>query len=145
MKNSKEFMVEIKSRADVFYGFLKDKVPQYPQLYPEAIKGFKFLEGSDEVRDGAVVCYEYGLGGSTMTIKEKLEVNESSKSINFVMMEGDVLKLYNSIKYKFQVNSGYVKVDIEFEKASEDTPNPDGYIDMISELIKRLETCLCST
>ncbi|OWM62890.1 MLP-like protein 34 [Punica granatum] len=134
--------IEIKSRADVFYRCMKGALPQLPKLAPELIKEFKFLQGN-EVRDGTVVWYKYAINGSTMMITDRLEVDELSKSLNFAVLEGDVLKEYNSIKFKFQVNSGHVKATVEFEKASESSPNPDSYIGLFAMTINALDAYIC--
>ncbi|OWM62922.1 hypothetical protein CDL15_Pgr020216 [Punica granatum] len=132
--------VEIKSPADAFYGFFKEKLPQLPLLFPQLVKSFKFVEGT-EVRDGAVICCEYFIG-SPMTAKMKLEVDELSKSIKFIPMEGDLLKQYKSIHFKLEFQFGSIKIIIEFEKAGEASPNPDSYIEACSRVLKQLDASI---
>ncbi|OWM62920.1 hypothetical protein CDL15_Pgr020214 [Punica granatum] len=132
--------VEIMSPADMFYGFLKDKLPQLPQLFPGIYKSFKILEGN-EIRDGSVIWIEYE-HGSKMTVTERLEMNESSKSMNFIVIDGDVLKHYSSCKLKIQVNTGNVEVAIEFEKATEDSPDLGSYIDLLSAVLIQLDALI---
>lgn len=81
-------------------------------------------------------------------MKSKVEaLDEENKSISFAVIEGDILKLYNSFKTKLEAienaNGGdLVKWTIEFEKADENAPNPDLYVDFAIKMSRGLDAYL---
>lgn len=77
--------------------------------------------------------------GNTMTLTEKVELNDSDKSLNTKVVEGDVLKTYTSLKFKSQVYNGYVELTAEFEKAKDDSPVPDAYLNIIGSALKKFD------
>lgn len=57
-------------------------------------------------------------------------MDEEKRSLNYSVVEGDILKYYKNFKGGFEVNSkgengSTVKWWCEFEKASEEIPEPD--------------------
>ena len=69
-------------------------------------------------------------------------LDEQNKSITFVVIEGDVLKLYNNFKAKLEVSGGQVKWSLEFDKANQNAPNPDPYLDVAIKVSKGLDDYL---
>lgn len=65
------------------------------------------------------------------SIKEKVEVvDEGSKTVNYSVIEGDILKYYKDFKGSLSVsskgeNGSSVKWSSEFNKATEEVPHPD--------------------
>lgn len=83
-----------------------------------------------------------------MTTKTKVEaIDEKNKWMIFDTIEGDMLKTYTSLKSKLEVvengNGGcIVKWTIDFEKAYEDAPNPDGFANFGIQMAKGLDAYL---
>lgn len=72
-------------------------------------------------------------------------LDEVNKSINFVVLSGDVL--YNSFKAKFHVipsplGGSLVKWNVEFEKADENDPNPEHHVNFALKMSKGLDAYL---
>lgn len=64
------------------------------------------------------------------TSKEKIEVvDEEKKSVSYSVIDGDLLKYYKNFKAHLVVTpkggGSLVKWSCEFDKASEEVPNPD--------------------
>ena len=74
-------------------------------------------------------------------------LDEVNKSINFVVLGGDILDLYNSFKAKLHVipsaqGGSLVKWNVEFEKADENDPNPEHHVNFAVKMSKGLDTYL---
>lgn len=82
-----------------------------------------------------------------MWVKEKVEaIDEEKKSITFNVVEGDLLKQYKHLKSTVQVTSKHegslVKWTLEYEKVSEDVPEPGPYIDIAIGMTKDIDAHL---
>ncbi|KAL6969962.1 hypothetical protein U1Q18_029672 [Sarracenia purpurea var. burkii] len=85
--------------------------------------------------------------GKVETIKEKVSVDEKSRTIKFTGLEGDYLELYNTYKVIFHFvpkgeTSMVVKITLEYGKKNDDVPPPQKYIDFLVGFIKGLDTQL---
>ncbi|KAF3443598.1 hypothetical protein FNV43_RR14918 [Rhamnella rubrinervis] len=133
---------EIKSSADKFYGFFKNHIKRLVEMFPENLKSCELLGGGDELRTGTVMAWKYDLG-TRLEAKVRVQaLNEENKSFTFVFTEGDVLKVYNSLKAKLEVSGGLVKWSFEFDKANQNAPNPDPYLDLAIKVSKGLDDYL---
>ena len=84
-------------------------------------------------------------------VKAKVDdVDEQNKSITYEAVEGDILSHYNFFRAKFQASpngesgSATVKWTIEFEKADENIPTPEAYLDFVSKLSLGLDAYLAT-
>lgn len=83
-----------------------------------------------------------------MTAKLKIQaIDDENRSITFVFLEGDFLKVYQSLKAKMQAikagNGGcIVKWTFEFEKAYENAPDPKNYAELGATVAKGLDAYL---
>jgi hypothetical protein len=97
----------------------------------------------------------YGLGQPKprgrpcMTAKVKIEdIDDGDMSMTFNVIQGDVLRFYKSFKAKLQVikvhkGAGSVEWTVEFEKANENSPDPEHYVDFAIKMSKGLDAYLC--
>nr|GEV10589.1 MLP-like protein 28 [Tanacetum cinerariifolium] len=76
-------------------------------------------------------------------------VDEKNKLISFNTLNGDLLKFYKSFKFYLQVDGNTeistVTWTFEYEKMSEDVPNPDSCLEAAKDVIKYVDTRLNPT
>ena len=87
------------------------------------------------------------LGGNSKSIKESVEsIDEENRSITFKVSDGEVLNDYKSYKFTTQAipkgEGCLVKWTIEYEKASEDGPDPHDYLEFAVTVTKDIESHL---
>ncbi|OAY57157.1 MLP-like protein 34 [Manihot esculenta] len=138
-----ERQIGIKSSPDKFYGFFRNNMPRFPQMFQSNIKSFEIV-GGGELKSGSVTRWKYCLDGSPlMGAKVKLEaIDDARKTMIFDVVEGDVLKMYKSFKAKVEIGADYVKWSLEYEKANNNIPDPDVYLDMAAKLSKGIDAHL---
>ena len=94
------------------------------------------------------LCYKDSLSlraGSPMTAKVRVSsIDDENRSLTMDILEGDVLKIYKSFKAKIQFNdvdNGKSKViwALEYEKATENAPEPDHYVNFAVKMSKGLD------
>ncbi|GMY24535.1 MLP-like protein 34 [Fagus crenata] len=125
-----EAQVEIKSPLEKFFGFYRNNMHHLVQMFPKNIKSFQLQE---EMRSGP------------MTAKVKIEdIDDGDMSMTFNVIQGDVLRFYKSFKAKLQVikvhkGAGSVEWTVEFEKANENSPDPEHYVDFAIKMSKGLD------
>ncbi|KAJ9147280.1 hypothetical protein P3X46_029457 [Hevea brasiliensis] len=108
-------------------------MPRFLHMFQSNIKSFEVV-GGGEVKTGSILRWKYCLEGSpVMEANLKLEALDDARNIiMFDVVEGDALKLYKRFKGK-----------PEIEKANNDTPNPDGYLDLTAKVSKGMDAHLC--
>ncbi|KAG7982318.1 hypothetical protein I3843_04G045500 [Carya illinoinensis] len=132
------------------------------EMFPEQLKSVQLLD-ADEIRAGSLthwknmtlyvlmvmLCFcEFGIG-SPMTAKVKIEdIEDEDLSITFNVVEGDALRFYKSFNAKLQVikvrdDVGSAKWTSEFEKATEDAPHREHYVDFTVKMYQGLDAYLC--
>lgn len=86
-----------------------------------------------------------------MTAKVRIEdIDDEDMTITFNVIQGDVLRFYKSFKEKLQVikmhgGVGSAEWTLEFEKANEDVPDPEQYMDFAVKMSRGLDAHLCKT
>lgn len=90
----------------------------------------------------------FGLDGVEMISKELVEaVDEKNKSIVYNLLEGELMKLYKTLRFTFQIISKneaeFVKTTIEYEKLSEDVPFPDKLKEFVTAVTKTIDVHYC--
>lgn len=123
--------VDVKSVADKFWNSMRDSTIIFPKAFPHDYKSIEVLEG-DGKAVGSVRLITYSEGSSLVKeSKERIEaVDEEKKTVSYSVIEGDLLKYYKSFKGHIAVSpkedgsGSSVKWRCEFEKASEEVPDP---------------------
>lgn len=71
-------------------------------------------------------------GGKSLTVKERVEIDDENKLLKFTILEGDVRQESRALQSSVQAVakedgglSGFVKWVIEYEKLNEDIEDPD--------------------
>ncbi|KAA0056062.1 hypothetical protein IC582_013641 [Cucumis melo] len=138
--------VQLKSPPEKFYGFFRNHMGDLVHMFPDNFQSFQFLEG-ESFTTGSVMHWQYHLGSpAAAKIKMRL-VDDVKKSIVYEIMDGDVLKYYKVFRAKLEaVNGGLNKVGgnfakwtIEYQKANENVPSPENYMELAVKVSKGLD------
>ncbi|PIN09876.1 hypothetical protein CDL12_17536 [Handroanthus impetiginosus] len=144
MASKHEVEVEMKSNAEKVWGSIRESTTLFPKALPDHYESIEVLEGDGKsVASVRLIKYSSGLSGASTT-KEKIEfVDEGKKTTGYSVIEGDVLKYYKNFKARLIVSprgdGSSVKWCCEFEKASEEVPNPDLIRDFVIKTFNDLD------
>ncbi|KAL6983633.1 hypothetical protein U1Q18_017013 [Sarracenia purpurea var. burkii] len=139
--------VELKSPADKLWLSIQDSITVFPKALPHLYKSIQVVEG-DGKSVGSVRLVTYADGSPVVTVaKEKIEtVEEEKKTLSYSVVDGDLLKYYKTFKATLVVTpkggGSLVKWASEFEKASEEIPNPDAIKDFAVKIFQDLDVYL---
>ncbi|KAL2464865.1 MLP-like protein [Abeliophyllum distichum] len=142
-----EVDVEVKSDAEKFWNGIRNSSTLFPKAFPDQYESIQVLEG-DGKSVGSIRLIKYAPGWSTIaTTKEKIEfVDEEKKSLSYTSIDGDLLKYYKNFKAHLVItpkgDGSLVKWSCEFEKASEEIPNPHLIRDFAVKNFKDLDAYL---
>ncbi|KAL2465239.1 MLP-like protein [Abeliophyllum distichum] len=142
-----EVDVEVKSDAEKFWNGIRNSSTLFPKAFPDQYESIQVLEG-DGKSVGSIRLIKYAPGWSTIaTTKEKIEfVDEEKKSLSYTSIDGDLLKYYKNFKAHLVItpkgDGSSVKWSCEFEKASEEIPNPHLIRDFAVKNFKDLDAYL---
>ncbi|XP_073009982.1 MLP-like protein 423 [Typha latifolia] len=130
MASKIEVEVEVKSSADKFWGAISDSKDLFPKIFPEQYKSIEIIEG-DGKSPGSIRLIKFAEGVPIVTFsKEKLEAaDEENKLVVYSVIDGELANFYKTFKATLQVVSKgegcTVKWSLEFDKASDEVPEPD--------------------
>ncbi|KAL6562613.1 hypothetical protein OROGR_003620 [Orobanche gracilis] len=131
MASKVEVEVEMKSSAGKVWDNIRESTDVFPKALSHHYKSIEVLQGDGKSAGSLrLVNYQPGLPEITKAAKEKIEeVDDENKTLSYSVIEGDVLKYYKNFKASLRVSSkgdgSLVKWWCEFDKASEEVPNPD--------------------
>ncbi|XP_047957738.1 MLP-like protein 423 [Salvia hispanica] len=133
MASKIEMEVELKSEAEKVWNSMRESTTLFPKALPQHYQSIQILEGDGKsVNSVRLVTYPQGIS-PVSSIKEKIEaVDDEKKFVSYSVIEGDILKYYKNFKGSLSVSSSSngdnktsLKWTCEFDKATEDTPDPD--------------------
>ncbi|KAA8533108.1 hypothetical protein F0562_033359 [Nyssa sinensis] len=136
--------VEVKTQADKFWHSIRDSTTIFPKAFPDQYKSIEVLEG-DGKSVGSVRVIKFAEGLPLVTIQqEKIDmVDEAKKTVSYSITDGDVLKYYKNFKATLVVapkgDGSLVQWICEFEKASEEIPDPNIIRDFAVKNFKELD------
>ncbi|KAJ8451662.1 hypothetical protein Cgig2_018296 [Carnegiea gigantea] len=142
-----EVEVETQSNPDKFWTALLDSYKIFPEAFPDKFKSIEILEG-DGKSPGSVRLVKYAEGLPLITMsKEKIEtVDEANKTMTYSVIDGELISFYKTFKAQAAVvpngEGSLVKWSCEFEKAQEDTPNPDLFKEFAVKTFHELDAYL---
>ncbi|XP_010272006.1 PREDICTED: MLP-like protein 423 [Nelumbo nucifera] len=142
-----EIAVEVKSPADKFWGAIKESTKLFPEIFPEQYKSIEIVEG-DGQSVGSVRLIKYAEGIPIITFsKERVETaDEESKSVSYTVIDGDISNFYKHFKASLQVvpkgEGSCVKWSVEYEKATEEVPEPNLIQEFAVKTFSDLDTYL---
>ncbi|KAM7468621.1 hypothetical protein LguiB_016183 [Lonicera macranthoides] len=139
--------VELKSEAEKFWHGIRDAATFFPKAFPDLYKSIDVLEG-DGKSIGSIRHIHYAEGYHVVSsVKEKIEiVDEEKRTLSYSVIEGDLLKYYKNFKAHLMVTpkgegkGSTVKYTCEFEKASEEIPDPHLIRDFAARNFQELDS-----
>ncbi|KAK1269186.1 MLP-like protein 423 [Acorus gramineus] len=143
MAGKLELEVVTKSSADKFWGAIRNSSELFPRIFPEQFKSIEIVEG-DGQSVGSVRLVKYAEGVPIVTFtKEKLEIaDEENKTVSYTVIDGELATLFKSFKATLHVvprgEGALVKWNIEYDKASDEVPDPN----LVQETAKKTFTDL---
>ncbi|KAB1200310.1 hypothetical protein CJ030_MR0G007660 [Morella rubra] len=136
--------VEVKSHADKFWGCIRDSATTLPKAFPHDYKSIEVLEG-DGKSVGSVRLITYGEGSPLVKVsKEKIHAfDEANKTFAYSVIDGDLLKYYKDFKSQITVApngaGSLVKWSCEFQKASDEVPDPHVMKDFVVKNFQEMD------
>ncbi|KAK6146775.1 hypothetical protein DH2020_020644 [Rehmannia glutinosa] len=135
--------ISIKSDGNVFHELFRYKPHHISDICPEKVQRVDLLSGQWGTV-GSVVCWYFNLDGEKKISKEVIEaIDETKKSITFTVLEGDLKQWYNTFKFIVQVDTNcehhLVTWTLEYEKKTQDVPDPHILMNLSIGLIKEIE------
>ncbi|KAL7598997.1 hypothetical protein Lser_V15G24117 [Lactuca serriola] len=139
--------VKVKSEAEKLWKSIKDDVIILPKVCSNIYQKIEVVEG-DGWSLGSVREIHYGEGmpfGKSR--KEKIEeIDESKKKVVYSVIGGDIMEYYKTFKFSIEVipegEGILVKWHCEYEKTSDEVPDPITSRDTAAENIKDIDTYL---
>ncbi|KAG6581211.1 Major latex protein 146, partial [Cucurbita argyrosperma subsp. sororia] len=140
--------VQLKSSPERFFGFFRNHMGDLVHMFPDHFQSFHFVEGQN-FDDGSVVHWKYHLG-IPEAVKLKMKNRDEARTIIYEVLEGDALKHYKVFRAKLETVSGglnkvggsFAKWTIEYEKAHENVPSPEAYMELALKVSKGLDAYL---
>nr|XP_043638986.1 MLP-like protein 423 [Erigeron canadensis] len=139
--------VKVKSGADKFWKTILESTDIFPKVCPDLYKSVQVLEG-DGKSVGSIRLVNFAEGSPIVkSAKEKIEeLDEGKKKVAYSVVDGDMMQYYKSFKASLEVipegEGSIVKWACEFEKASEEVPNPDMIRDFAAKNFKDIDDYL---
>ncbi|XP_073147208.1 kirola-like [Henckelia pumila] len=136
--------IGIKSDGDVFHEIFRERPHHISGMSPHNIQNCD-LHGGEWGTVGSVIFWNYTHDGNEKVAKEIIEaIDEEKKSITFKVIEGDLMELYNEFKLTVHVDTkgedNIVTWTLEYEKKSEDIPDPHTLMEFCLNVTKDIET-----
>ncbi|KAI3714211.1 hypothetical protein L1987_72807 [Smallanthus sonchifolius] len=139
--------VKVKSDADKFWNSIMDSATIFPKVCPELYKTVELVEG-DGKSVGSIRMVHFAEGSPIVkSSKEKIEeLDEAKKKVAYSVIDGDMMQYYKCFKASLEVipegEGSLVKWLCEFEKASEEVPDPDIIRDFAVKNFKAIDDYL---
>ncbi|CAI9095999.1 OLC1v1032059C1 [Oldenlandia corymbosa var. corymbosa] len=138
--------VKLESKGDEFFHVIGGKAHRLPDLISHGIQSIG-LHAGDWKTDGSIKNWTYFMDGKVESFKEKLKVDEETKTVTAEAIGGDVMKHYKKYIITIKVvpnedGSKVAKYSIDYEKLNENDPTPTKYLEWIGQMIKDLDASL---
>lgn len=139
--------VKVKSNADKFWKSIRDSATIFPKVCSDLYKNVEILEG-DGHSVGSVRVVNFAEGSPIVkSAKEKIEeFDEAKKKVAYSVIGGDMMQYYKTFKATLEVipegEGSLVKWICEFEKASEEIPDPNMIRDLAAKNFQEIDAYL---
>ncbi|PKI58112.1 MLP-like protein 328 [Punica granatum] len=137
-----EAELELKSTVDKLYKRLKSEIHHAPDASSDKIHAIEVHEGDWET-PGSVKLWTYTIDGKKETFKEKIEVDDETKTVTLVAVDGHVLERYKNYKLIIQIvpkeDHAVAKIAINVEKHSVNVPDPHDYMQFAMGIVKDID------
>ncbi|XP_038893256.1 MLP-like protein 329 [Benincasa hispida] len=140
--------LEIHSNANKFYNFFKHQIFHIPSLSPKLIQKVKVHEEDWNTHAHvSTKIWIYTIDGKAEVFKERVEFDDKKLVMTLVGLEGGVFKHYKTFKLTYQIvpkepERSLVILILEYEKLDDGSTYPYKYTDLLSNIIKDIESHL---
>ncbi|EPS70333.1 hypothetical protein M569_04429 [Genlisea aurea] len=132
MASKIEVSVELKSDANKIWESIKESANFFPKALPHQYDSIEVLEGDGKsIGSVRLVKFKNGLSEISTTKEKIVDFDEETKTISYTVIDGSLVNYYNNFKASLSVSSingesgSSVKWSAEFEKTSEQVPDPE--------------------
>ncbi|KAL3379653.1 hypothetical protein AABB24_000387 [Solanum stoloniferum] len=130
--------VEVKCGGHLMYDLLHTNSHHIANI-SQHVNRFQIHEG-ENVKVGSIVSWSYNEAGQKKFIKQVIEaIDPYKKSICWKVIEGDVLEMYSSFTIITSHEPQWAIWTLDYEKKTEDIPEPLSYLGHILDVIKDME------
>ncbi|PIN09120.1 hypothetical protein CDL12_18296 [Handroanthus impetiginosus] len=140
-----ELQTQISSSPDKIFDIYKNKTYLMPNITPDKLLSIQVLEG-DGKSVGSVRLWTYVMGIPVIAKDKIVDVDEENKSITFELIGGEVTKYFKCFKATFEATAkadkNIVRWSLEYEKASEDVPNPHSHLEFLVNVSREIDAYL---
>ncbi|XP_049391637.1 kirola-like [Solanum stenotomum] len=131
--------VEVKCGGFLMHDFLHNNSHHVAIISPRHMNHYQIQEG-ESVKVGSIVSLSYNEAGQKKFMKQVIEdIDPKKKSIRWKVIEGDVLEIYSSFTIVTSHEPQWTIWTFEYEKKTEDIPEPLGLLGNILNVIKDME------
>ena len=145
MSGKVEVVLELKSTPEQFYNVFSKQAYDVPTHTPSNIQGVDVHQGDWET-SGSIKIWKYTIGGKAETFKEKVELDDETKTITLHGLEGHVFDIYKVFRPVWKLTpkgSGTsANCSIEYEKLNPNVAPPDNYLEFMISLTKDIDAGL---
>ncbi|KAK4261733.1 hypothetical protein QN277_004690 [Acacia crassicarpa] len=144
MVSTLEEDLELKSSAVKFLEIFATRTYELANISPDIVQSLQITSG-DWGTVGFTFIIHYTVDGVPQVAKQVVDsINLIDLSITFRVTEGDLLDVYNSFKRTVKVtpnipSGSVVHWTFEYEKLSNDTPDPTSLMEAVIQLSKDVD------
>ncbi|XP_049384412.1 MLP-like protein 28 [Solanum stenotomum] len=130
---------EVKCGGHLIHNIFHTNTHHIANISPNKINRFEIHE-SEIIKVGSIVSWRYNEDGEEKFAKQVIEaINPHTKLIIWKVIEGNVLKLYNSFIVITSSEQNWTTLAFEYEKKSEDIPEPITLLGFFFGVIKEID------
>ncbi|KAL8035004.1 hypothetical protein ABFX02_12G068600 [Erythranthe guttata] len=135
--------IKIKLDGDVFHELVRERPHHISDMSPVNVQNCDLQEGQWGTV-GSVIYWNYTHDGEKRVAKNIIHtIDEEKKLVTFEIVEGDMMKLYKTFKLSVHVDTigedNLVTWTAEYEKLSEDIPDPHTFMELCLKCTNDIE------
>ncbi|MCE0481146.1 hypothetical protein HAX54_038611 [Datura stramonium] len=131
--------MKVKCGGHIIYDLYHTNTHRIPNISPNNVNHFEIHEG-ETIKVDSIVSWNYNDAGQKKFMKQVIEaIDPHKKSSRWKVIQGDVLELYNSFTIAASSENQWFTCTLEYEKKTEDTPEPLILLGLIIDMTKDIE------
>nr|XP_004237497.1 MLP-like protein 34 [Solanum lycopersicum] len=136
--------MEVRCGGHLIHDMFHTNIHHIRNISPKLINHCEIHEG-EIGKIGTVLSWKYIDDGKEKFLKEEIKhIDPQKKSITWEVIEGDVLELYNFFIITTSSEHQWTTVTFEYEKKTENIPEPLSFLDYFVNVMKDMEGHLLS-
>ncbi|KAK4479142.1 hypothetical protein RD792_014653 [Penstemon davidsonii] len=136
--------IEFRAGGDLFHELFRYNPQHISTTTPDKVQGCDLHEG-EFGKVGSLICWRYTHDGEKKTAKQLIQaIDEEKKSIEFKMLEGDLMKLYKDFLITLHIDTkdgiDLVTWTLEYETLHDDVEHPISLLAYFIDITKDIES-----